>query len=79
VVLCVNRIPPEQKTRFPEVLCVFLNTAKQKSDRLLSGKFISPWKWHSGEDLLRSFITMLEQIALRDILLLEEIQGKSPP
>jgi hypothetical protein len=23
VVLCVNSIPPEQKNRFPEVLCVF--------------------------------------------------------
>jgi hypothetical protein len=27
VVLCVNRIPTEQKNRFPEVLCVFSNTA----------------------------------------------------
>jgi hypothetical protein len=32
-------------------------------------------KWRSGEDLLGSLTTMLAEIALREILLLEEIQG----
>jgi hypothetical protein len=41
MVLCVNRIPPEQKKRFPEVLCVFQIPPEQKPDSLLSGKFQS--------------------------------------
>jgi hypothetical protein len=30
VVLCMNRIPPEKEKRFPEVLCVFSNSARAK-------------------------------------------------
>jgi hypothetical protein len=41
VVLCVNRIPLEQKKRFPEVLCVFGILQEQTPDSLLSGKFPS--------------------------------------
>jgi hypothetical protein len=36
------------------------------------------WKWRSGEGLLWSIFTTLEQIALQEILQLEEIQSKSP-
>jgi hypothetical protein len=38
VVLCMNRIPPEQKNRFPEVLCVFSNTARANTRQF------APWK-----------------------------------
>jgi hypothetical protein len=41
MVLCVNRIPPEQKKWFPKVLCVFRIQLEQKPDSLLSGKFAS--------------------------------------
>jgi hypothetical protein len=78
VVLCVKNTAGA-KTWFSEVLCIFSNTADAKSDSLLSGKFLSPRKWRSGEDLQRSLTTMLEQIALQKILLLEEIQGQSAP
>jgi hypothetical protein len=37
----VNRIPPEQKNWFPEVLCVFRIPLEQKPDSLLPGKFPS--------------------------------------
>jgi hypothetical protein len=39
MVLCVNRIPPEQRKRFPEVLCVFRIPPEQKPDSLPSGQF----------------------------------------
>jgi hypothetical protein len=41
VVLCVNKIPPDQKNQFPEVLCVFRIPPEQTPDSLLSGKFPS--------------------------------------
>jgi hypothetical protein len=40
---------------------------------------VPPRKWRSGEELLRSSRTTLEQFALRKILLLREIQGWSAP
>jgi hypothetical protein len=90
MVLCVNRIPPKQKKQFPEVLCLFQIPTEQKPDSLLSGKFPSllsreiPQEEHhfvalstgaTSPLLLRSLTTTLEQIALGEILLLEEIQG----
>jgi hypothetical protein len=72
----VKRIPPEQKNRFPEVLCGFLNTAGAKI------RPFALWKIPlSAEMALQrgppavSYTATLEQIALREILLLEEIQG----
>jgi hypothetical protein len=41
VVLCMKRIPTEQKKQFPEVLCVFRIPPEQKPDSLLPGKFPS--------------------------------------
>jgi hypothetical protein len=41
VVLCVNRIWPEQKKQFPEVLCIFQIRPELKPDSLLSEKFPS--------------------------------------
>jgi hypothetical protein len=41
MVLCVNRIPPEPKNQFPEVLCEFRTMPEQKPDSFLSGKFPS--------------------------------------
>jgi hypothetical protein len=106
VVLCVNRILPEQKKRFPQVLCVFRIPPEQKHDSLLPGKFPSlrSSEYHRSNSLrnillqralmpqeephfvalpagatspllLRSPTTTPEQIALREILLQEEIQG----
>jgi hypothetical protein len=107
MVLCVNRIPPEQKKQFPEVLCVFRMLPEQKPASLLSGKFPSlqnseyrrsnslqkhppPTSIRIPQEgphfvelsagatsplLLGSLTTTLEQTALREILLLEEIQG----
>jgi hypothetical protein len=34
MVLCVNRIPPEPKNRFPEMLCVFSNTARSNARQI---------------------------------------------
>jgi hypothetical protein len=41
MLLCMKRIPPEQKKGFPEVLCVFQILPQQKPDSLLSWKFPS--------------------------------------
>jgi hypothetical protein len=83
VVLCVNRIPPKQKKRFSEVLCgkfpslrkseyrrsnSLRNTLLQRAVEICRSNLSSPL-------LLRSLTTTLEKIALREILLLEEIQG----
>jgi hypothetical protein len=53
VVLCMNRILPEQN-RFPEVLCVFLIPVppEQKPDSLLSRKFPSQRKSNTAGAVL---------------------------
>jgi hypothetical protein len=95
VMLCVNRIPPEQKNGFlrcsayfeyPQskhqtvcspgnsLLCGNPNT----TGATLSGTPSSKEQYSAGATsplLLWSLTTMLKQIALREILLLEETQG----
>jgi hypothetical protein len=58
--LCVSRIPQDQKNGFPRCSAYLLNTTGAKSRQVAPRESIS---------------TTLEQIALREILLLEEIQA----
>jgi hypothetical protein len=115
VMLCVNRISPEEKNWFPEVLCIFLNTAGANARQFALRKILlslaiqiqpeqlslecpsSSEKYCSTLQEEPHFValsdgatyhgngapertsccqltTTLEQIALWEILLLEEIQ-----
>jgi hypothetical protein len=92
VVLCVNRIQPEQKTSFlrchayfeyrrskNQTVCSPGNPPLRKSEYRRSSSLQNTLLQRAVE-LCRSNLsfpltTTLEQIALREILLLEEIQG----
>jgi hypothetical protein len=99
MVLCVNRIPPEQKIGFLRCSAYFKyrqsKTKKALREIPFSAELRIPQEQLSPEHkiqqeehhfvalsagatsplLLRSLTTTLEQIALREILFLEEIQG----
>jgi hypothetical protein len=72
VVLCVNRIPSEQKIRFPELLCIFRIPPEQKHDSLLPGKFPSlrSSEYHRSNSLRNFLLQRALECRRRSLILL---------
>jgi hypothetical protein len=68
----VNRIPLEQKKRFPEVLWVFQIPPEQTPDSLLSGKFPSLRKseYRCNNSLRNTLLQRAVEIRKRSLILL---------